>query len=89
MNFTEKENGFYYIEDFEELAYITYYRNENVLYINHTYVDSSLRGKGIANALVLKVIDYAKDNNYKIFPICSYVVNWFSKNPEFYELLLK
>lgn len=87
MELIQKENGFYYIDNFEELAYITYYIEDNILYVDHTFVDSSLRGKGIASKLVMRAIEFVKENDYKIVPICSYVVDWFNKNQEYQNLL--
>ena len=55
--------------------------------INHTFVDNSLRGQGIAGKLVDEVIDYAKAHNKKIKPTCSFAVDWFEKHPEYAEYL--
>ena len=53
--------------------------------IDHTFVDDSLRGQGIAAKLMLEVIDYAKSNNKKIKATCSYAVKWFEKNRDKYK----
>ena len=52
---------------------------------DHTFVDDSLRGQGIAAKLMLEVIDYAKSNNKKIKATCSYAVKWFEKNRDKYK----
>ena len=54
--------------------------DDNTIVIDHTFVDDSLRGQGIAAKLMLEVIDYAKSNNKKIKATCSYAVKWFDKN---------
>jgi len=44
--------------------------DDNTIVIDHTFVDDSLRGQGIAAKLMLEVIDYAKSTNKKIKATC-------------------
>lgn len=46
----------------------------------HTFVDSSLRGQGIAEKLYTELLKYAKENAYKIIPTCSYVEKRIQKD---------
>ncbi|MFP4077858.1 MAG: GNAT family N-acetyltransferase [Candidatus Izemoplasmataceae bacterium] len=65
----------------ERIAYIEYsFEDETTLIANSTFVDSSLRGQGIAQKLLEELANYARDNGYKIRPLCSYVVNAFEKS---------
>ena len=50
--------------------------DDNTIIIDHTFVDDSLRGQGIAAKLMLEVIDYAKSTNKKIKATCSFAVKW-------------
>ena len=59
--------------------------DDNTIIIDHTFVDDSLRGQGIAAKLVLEVIDYARSTNKKIKATCSYAVKWFEKNKDEYK----
>jgi len=66
-------NKFYIGDEAQPEAEITFQPSgQDTITIDHTYTDPSLRGQGIAKALVLKVTDYAKENNLKIIPLCSY-----------------
>lgn len=67
----EKE-GCFYMEENGKMKAIINYIETDVITINHTYVDESLRGQGVAFKLLSKVIDYAKSKNKKIHPVCSY-----------------
>jgi predicted GNAT family acetyltransferase len=60
-------------------AELTYRKEGQVLVFDHTYVPDALRGKGIAKELVEFGIIYARENNYKIQPKCSYVIGYFEK----------
>lgn len=61
--------------------------DERTVDINHTFVDNSLRGQGIAGELVEAAVVKLKEENKKIVPTCPYVVNWFKKNVEYTEIL--
>lgn len=55
---------------------------EGVCTITRTFVDSSLRGQGIADKITREAYDTIKAKNKKIRPDCSYAVTWFERNPE-------
>jgi Predicted acetyltransferase len=55
--------------------------------INHTFVDDSLRGQGVAGQLMEAVIRVLTEQNKKAVPTCPYAVSWFEKHPEFGHLI--
>jgi hypothetical protein len=77
---------FYLVVDGLE-SHLEYVKIDNVLNLNHTYVPHELRGKGIAGELVKAALTYAKENNYKIIPSCSYAAVYFQRHPEYGSLL--
>lgn len=81
------KNGIFYNVDGEIIAKITFERFNNILNVDHTFVDDRLRGQGIASQLVEKLVAYAMENELKINPICWYVEKWFEKHPDFKYLL--
>lgn len=87
MNIVRDEGKFYIGEKQNPDAFISFKNKEGILYVNSTFVDGSLRGQGVAAKLVVELIDYAVENDFKIKPICSYVVKYFEKNKEYSELL--
>ena len=63
--FMNDENG-------KTIAEVTFPNlDDNTVIIDHTFVDDSLRGQGIAAKLMLEVVSYAKANNKKIKASCS------------------
>lgn len=70
------------------LAEVTFPIAEGVATINHTFVDASLRGQGIAGKLMQAAADYLKENGRKIHPTCSYAVSWFQTHEAYRELLV-
>ncbi|HEY9159707.1 MAG TPA: GNAT family N-acetyltransferase [Desulfomonilia bacterium] len=60
---------------------------DDVIDIFRTFVDPSLRGRGIAEKLMRRVLEYAKDRNLKIRPSCSYAVTFFRRNPQHSDMV--
>ncbi len=60
---------------------------ENVVNINHTFVDDSLRGQGIAGKLMEEVVKRLKAENKKARLTCSYAIMWFEKNKQYRDLM--
>lgn len=55
--------------------------------IDHTGVPREYEGKGIAAKLVNKAIADAREQGFKITPVCSYVVAQFRRHPDWADLL--
>lgn len=87
------EPGRFYKNDAEgkmECEIVFEEMNDNtVIVITHTFVDPSLRGRGIARQLVQAVIDKAKAENQKILPLCPYALKVFENEPDLADLWYK
>ena len=65
-------------------AEITFIPEEDgVINANHTFVDPSLRGQGVARQLVDCLAEYARVEQLKIRATCPYIVNLFEKSTEY------
>lgn len=82
---TPDKGGFYMFDANDQIAEIEFFVNGNILDIYHTGVRKKMEGKGIAAILVNTVVDYARNNHFKIIPSCSYVLSRFSRNPTEFE----
>jgi len=69
------------------IAFIDYKLVNQELFLIHTEVPDELRGKGIANTIIVKALQYAKDNNYKIVPLCPFVQAYLKRHPEWNALV--
>jgi len=82
------EGGRFYIKTADrDLAEMTYMIRHKLMIINHTEVDDLLRGKGIGKNLVIRGIEYARENGLKILPLCSYAGHIINRNPAFHDVL--
>lgn len=72
--FKEDESG-------KAIAEITFPETETgVFCIDHTFVDDSLRGQGIAGKLVQAAVREIQNKGGKITATCSYAAHWLEKN---------
>ncbi|PKK96193.1 MAG: N-acetyltransferase [Tenericutes bacterium HGW-Tenericutes-3] len=60
---------------------------DGVVVVDHTFVDPSLRGQGIASQLMHEVYNYSKQKGYKVVATCPYAVVWFKKHKECNDIL--
>lgn len=89
MNFIHEKDRIY-AEDQEGkvIAEVTFpEREHNIVDIDHTFVDSSLRGQGIAGKLMEEVVSRLHSTGQKAICTCPYAVTWFKRHPEYSDLL--
>ena len=55
------------------------------LTVYHTQVADKLKGQGVAPKLLSTMVQYARDNNLKVIPLCPYVFAQFKRRPEEYK----
>ena len=60
--------------------------DNNTIIIDHTGVPPAFEGRGIAAKLVIKAIEDARKQGFKLNPVCSYVVAQFRRHPEWADL---
>jgi predicted GNAT family acetyltransferase len=89
MEYTRESNRIYAInEDGKLLAEVTFPKvTDDVVDINHTFVDDSLRGQGIAGKLMEEVVAFLRENHKKAVLTCSYAILWFGKNDQYKGLI--
>jgi uncharacterized protein len=55
--------------------------------LEHTEVDASLRGQGIARRLVEGAVSWAREQNIKLVPVCPFAKTVFDREPAFGDVL--
>ena len=56
-------------------------RDGKVVIIDHTEVDDSLRGQGVAKKLTLAAVDWARKSGVKLLPLCPFAKAVFDRDP--------
>ncbi len=90
INQIKKGKNSFYIGESEEnySAIIVFsYINEKVIIAKSTYVSEELRGKGIAKKLLDELAAYARKEDIKIIPECTYVKKVFENDPEYGDII--
>ncbi len=83
MEFITETNRIYASDgDGKVIAEITFPSADGVSTIDHTFVDESLRGQGVAGQLMKAAVKKISGDGNKIAATCSYAVAWLEKHPE-------
>src|SRR4029078_7118585 len=69
------------------IAFIQYKLDGNLLFLIHTGVPPVLEGKGAGRAIGQKALQYAKDNHYKIVPLCPFVQSYLKRHKEWNDII--
>ena len=90
----QKENegkGMFFIEgDNGIIAELTYTKEDNgILTLDHTETVPEMTGKGFASKLVKHSVNYARENDFKIDPICEYAAKQFERHESYQEVQAK
>ena len=81
MEFKREENRIYKTDDTGKvIAEVTFPETaEGVYTIDHTFVDNSLRGQGVAGQLVQAAVDEITAKGGRVEATCSYAVKWLNE----------
>jgi predicted GNAT family acetyltransferase len=58
-------------------------RNAGTLEYYHTFVPTSLRGRGVASRLVAHALRYAIEQRLSVIPTCPFVAAFIRRHPEY------
>ncbi len=87
---TGTKGMFYYSEDEEVLAEMTYHMTTpDKMVIEHTEVGEELRGQNVGYQLVHAAVEYARQHNIKITVWCPFAKKVFDKKPDWADVLDK
>lgn len=83
------KNGFFHIDvDEKQEAKMTFvFAGDDKIIIDHTEVNPGNEGKGFGKKMVTKAVEWARENDIKIVPLCPFAKSVFDKVPEFRDVL--
>ncbi|MFL2099458.1 GNAT family N-acetyltransferase [Desemzia sp. FAM 23991] len=87
MEFEKGDNRFYKNDESGKMiAEITYIPSgEDKVLVDHTFVDPSLRGQGVAEQLVDRTVQEMETEGKKMVAVCPYVVSLFERKSDKYQ----
>ena len=83
----ERERIFALDEQGKLVAEVTFPFSEGVADIDHTFVDQSLRGQGVAGQLLDAAVRQIRMEGLRAKATCSYAAKWFKEHPDQSDLL--
>ncbi len=81
------DGGTFYVERRgERVAELTYTRGDRYATIDHTWIDDELRGSGCGRRLVDAIVQWARDEETKLRPRCSFARAVLERTPEYADV---
>ncbi|KFF00116.1 GNAT family acetyltransferase [Chryseobacterium formosense] len=88
QNNDEKHGSFEAIIDGNRAGLMTYtWAGEDRFIIDHTEVEEAYNGKGVGKEMLIKAVEFARQNNKKIIPLCPFAKATFQKNEDLQDVL--
>jgi predicted GNAT family acetyltransferase len=84
----EPERSQFVAEANGTLSYVRYMLDGDTLDLMSTYVHPNVRGRRVGEILVMRALDFARENDYEVIPTCWFVDTVVRRHPEYGELLV-
>lgn len=77
-------------ENSEEVGRLTYtiFPDDSRFVISYVLVHSKFEGKGMGKYLVQNAVEFARENNWNVYPHCSYARAVMNRMPDAQDVLL-
>jgi len=89
-NNVQGSKGFFAaMEDDEEAGRMSYsYAGDSKMIIDHTEVNPDYKGQGIGKLILMNLVDFVRENNIKVIPLCPFAKSVFSKEEKIRDVLV-
>ena len=88
QNNNEKNGSLEAYIDGQKAGLMTYtWAGEERFIIDHTEVEEAYNGKGVGKEMLIKAVEFARENNKKIIPLCPFAKATFQKNADLQDVL--
>ncbi|HVF38300.1 MAG TPA: GNAT family N-acetyltransferase [Gemmatimonadaceae bacterium] len=72
-----------------QLAVAEYERTGDTIRFFHTQVPQEFQGRGIGESMAKAALDYSRDNELHVVPLCQFIDAYMRKHPEYAGLRQK
>jgi len=84
----DKGGKFFIDEPDESVTELVYkIRDQNKMVIEHTEVGEKYEGKGIGRKLVVAAINFAREHNMKVLPMCPFAKAVMERDAAYHDVL--
>lgn len=71
-----------------QLAVVEYMNRADKIVFTHTEVPKGLEGRGLGSALAQTALDWARQQQKKVLPLCPYIAAYIRRHPVYRDLVL-
>lgn len=83
-----RKGSFYVIEGEKRVAEMVYVMaGSSKMIIEHTEVNESLKGKGVGVKLLEALVNFVREENIKVIPLCPFAKATFKKRDDLQDVL--
>ena len=72
----------------EQVAMVEYILTSRNITFTHTEVPRELEGQGIASQMARTALEYARDHDLKVIPLCPFVGSYIRRHREYQPLVI-
>lgn len=84
----EKHGSFEALIEGKRAGLMTYtWAGEDRFIIDHTEVEEAHNGKGVGKEMLIKAVEFAREKDKKIIPLCPFAKATFQKNEDLRDVL--
>ena len=84
----EKHGEFEALIEGKRAGLMTYtWAGEDRFIIDHTEVEEAHNGKGVGKEMLIKAVEFAREKDKKIIPLCPFAKATFQKNEDLRDVL--
>ena len=70
-----------------QTALVAFSKSGHDIVFTHTEVPDALQGRGIGNKLAHAALEYAREQQLTVVPLCPFVAAYIRKHPEYQSLV--
>lgn len=84
-----KHGSFTAVDNSREAGLMTYtWAGKEKMIIDHTEVNPEFSGRGVGKKMVLAAVEFARQQNIKILPLCPFAKSVFRKDKALHDVLV-
>ncbi len=84
-----KHGSFSAMDNNHQAGLMTYtWAGETKMIIDHTEVNPDYSGQGVGKKMVMAAVEFAREHNIRILPLCPFAKSVFMKDKELHDVLV-
>lgn len=73
----------------EQVALVEFIETDTLITYTHTEVPEAMEGQGLGSLLARTALDYARENELRVMPLCPFIAAYIRRHPEYKDLVYR